>query len=331
MNDRSTADNAIALLAYLRRLPEPRAALDTLATQLALERAPLFAALAQLREWGYRIKDDDGSAHLVASPDRLIDTEISFGLGTRFIGQVMHTYQSVRSTNDLAHSLAESGAAEGTIVTAEEQTKGRGRHGRTWHSPSGSGIYLSIILRPNLTSEKMPGLSLVTALALAETINDYCPERVQVKWPNDVLISGRKTAGILTELFADRTSLHHVIVGVGINVHQKPAELPDELRTATTSVGVESRFPVRRVELLQKFLRQFEIDYRDFCTDELARALPRLRGMSSLIGREVAIEQRGELVHGRALDIDRSGRLVVEVDGVKQAVVSGEVRVRAVE
>ncbi len=331
MTDRAIAEIATDILSYLRTLPQPRAAAATISRKLAIEPLRLSAALECLVNWGYQIAQDGETVLLSAAPDRLIDTEISFGLGTELIGTQLHTYQSVRSTNDIAHSLAESGAPEGTIVTAEEQTQGRGRQGRSWHSPAGTGIYVSIILRPAMPPDKLPGLSIVTALALAEAISAYCPDRVQVKWPNDVLISGKKTAGILTELHGDRRMLSHVIIGTGINVLIGQDDFPEELRSVATSVAAQSRFPVRRVDLLQKFLRQFELEYRGYRVHQLSRALPRIRVLSSLIGSVVEMDLRGRRVRGTALDIDSHGRLVVDIDGVKEAVVSGEVHVVAVE
>ena len=168
------------------------------------------------------------------------------------IGHQVHAYQSVKSTNDIAVRLAESGAPDGTIVTAEQQTGGRGRFGRVWHSPSGCGVYLSVILRPTLHPEQAPGMSIMTALALAETLSEYLPGKIQIKWPNDVLISGKKTAGILTKLSADHKRISYVVIGVGININHRSENFPDELKPIATSVRIGLRRKCDRVALLPR-------------------------------------------------------------------------------
>ena len=287
----------------------------------------IAAAIAQLNQWGYSLETDNRGVKFISAPDSVIATEIGYGLKTKFIGHHVHCYQSVKSTNDIAVRLAESGAPDGTIVTAEQQTGGRGRFGRVWHSPPGCGVYLSVILRPVLHPEQAPGLSIMTALALAETLSEDLPGKVQIKWPNDVLISGKKTAGILTELAADHKKISYVVVGVGININHTSEDFPKELKPIATSVRIGLRKKCDRVALLQRFLVALEKEYRQYRTSLLKNSHQKIRMYSSLIGSEVLLKSGRRQIIGKVADIDGNGALMLEVDGKVQAVTSGEVTV----
>lgn len=316
---------------------------ESLTEEFSAKPSEIASAVDQIEEWKYRIKKDDASQSIrfLSAPDSLTATEISYELKTETIGRQIFSYQSVKSTNDIAMRMAENGAVEGTIVTAEEQTSGRGRLGREWHSPKGSGIYLSIILRPDFRPEQAPGISLVAALALADVISVYLPNMVKIKWPNDVLINGRKTAGILTELSADKDRIEHLIVGVGINVNQEMSDFPSELRPKATSIrdvlrnnnliGDQSDSTGDRVRLLRQFLAGFENEYRQYQKTFLQYSLAHIRNYSSLIGRQVKLMSGNVEVRGKAVDINLSGALEVEIDGRLSSFSSGEVTVLSAE
>ena len=315
-----------ALLLYVRKSKRAHSALS-LAKHFQIDIATLKLAIDTIVSWGYDLKRQNDAVQFAEAPDLLSATEIQFGLKTKIMGTQVHAYRSLKSTNDLAADLAEHGAPEGTVVTSEEQTRGRGRLGRTWHSPGGTGIYISFILRPSVAPERAPGISVLTALALADTLVKRFPKGVQIKWPNDVLVSGRKVAGILTELNAERGRINYVIVGVGINANQKRDDFPEELRDRATSLRVACRHAVNRPELLREFLHQFEKEYFVYQKEGLARSHGRLKKYSSLLGQEVTLDSGGHRIHGKAVDITADGGLVLDCSGERRVVSAGEVTV----
>jgi len=315
------------LLLKIRRRPGSYFKIDNLAKTLKIDIAEFAELLVQVKEWGYKIRTRPDTLAFIKAPDFLTATETGYKLKTKIIGRSISAFRSVRSTNDLAAELAEKGAPEGTIVTAEEQTKGRGRLGRGWHSPAGAGIYVSIILKPRFKPDKAPGISIMTAIALADTVKKFCPGEVRIKWPNDILINGRKTAGILTELSADKNKINHIVVGVGINVNHRAEDFPEDLKNIATSLRRVNRKKVSRVELLKTFLYNFEREYKDYPKYQLKKSHDKIKRYSSLIGREIKIREGRNIVEGTAVDIDSSGRLIIERDGKTTPIIAGEVTV----
>jgi BirA family biotin operon repressor/biotin-[acetyl-CoA-carboxylase] ligase len=315
------------LLSKIRRKPGRLISLSSLSKTLQAEPAQVLSALAHLKSLGYKIRRKKDSLTFVAAPDLLIDTEITYQLKSKLFGRKTFTYRSVKSTNDIAIQLAQAGETEGTIVTAEQQTKGRGRLGRAWHSPAGRGVYVSIILRPAFKPDRAPGIAVMTALALADAVADNCHAKVQIKWPNDLLINGRKAAGILTELSAEKNKVEYIVVGVGINVNHTVDDFPQELQPIATSLRIANRRKAARVDLLKTFLSNFEREYRRYQKEYLASSRKKIRKYSSLVGKEVRLRFGNKVIEGRAIDIDKDGALIVEKDGQRRAVTSGEVTV----
>jgi BirA family biotin operon repressor/biotin-[acetyl-CoA-carboxylase] ligase len=315
------------ILARIRRKPGQQYLLKNLAEAESTGTGEVVAAIHELRDCGYVIRLTKEKARFRSAPDILSGTEISHQLKSKTLGQTIHGFRQLQSTNDLASDLAAHGADEGTIVTADQQTRGRGRHGRGWHSPPETGIYVSIVLRPEVPPEKAPGLSLVAALALTEAIKPLVGDSVRIKWPNDVLIAERKTAGILTELVSHRNVVSYVIVGVGVNVNQQAGDFPEELRDRATSIRRVTRKKQSRVELLCRFLERFEKEYRRFVRHGLKPARKALRSYSTLIGRQVRLSDGRRTIEAEAVDIDAEGRLVIRRDGKETAVYAGEVTV----
>ncbi len=300
---------------------------EALSKSLKASSDDIRSAVEHINQWGYGLQTDSRGVKFVSAPDIINAIEIGYGLMTKMIGHHGHSYQSVKSANDIAVRLAETGAPDGTIVTAEQQTGGRGRFGRVWHSPPGCGVYLSVILRPTLHPEQAPGMSIMTALALAETLAEELPGKIQIKWPNDVLISGKKTAGILTELTADHKRISYVVIGVGININHRSEDFPDELKPIATSVRIGLRKKCDRIELLQRFLVFLEREYRQYEKSLLKNSHKKIRMYSSLIGSEVSLKSGRRQITGTVVDIDRNGALMLEIDGQVRAVTSGEVTV----
>lgn len=296
---------------------------------LGVPRTRILRALDQMRELGYELPtSNNGAFRIGKSPDRMIDTEILTGLKTRIFARHLHCYNRLASTNTRAITLAESGAAEGTIVIAEEQTGGRGRLGRAWHSPSGLGIWSSVILRPQVPLQKASGLSLLAALAFAHVAEDDLGLSVDLKWPNDGLIDGRKVLGVLTEVSAETDQVYYVVCGTGINVSHRLLDFPEELRSTATSVALACNHTVDRLALYRAFLTEFEKLYRGFRRDGISPFLDDYRNRSILLGRDVTVRQGHTKIHGKAIAIDDDGALVIR-DGHKETVVfAGEATLR---
>lgn len=304
---------------------------ESLARQFAVEPENIARAVGLLVEWGYKLNLSSKNKKLrfISPPDILSDSEIKYNLKTKVIGQTVFAYNSVKSTNDIAATMAaaKTPAPHGTIITANEQTKGRGRLGRSWHSPPGNGIYLSIILRPKFSPEKAPGISIMTALALTETINKLLPGRVQIKWPNDIFINGKKTSGILTELSAEKNKINHLIVGVGINVNQPPGSFPDEIKDTATSIRKVLRKKTNRAKLLKSFLLNFEKEYELYCKSQLSVSLKRLRKYSYLQDKHVRIISGNETIDGRVIGLNEDGSIIIKQKDKTISVASGEVTI----
>ncbi len=301
---------------------------ETLARRLKVERLEVDEAMTQVVAWGYRVRRRRREAvAFLEPPDLLTASEIGYKLKTKLIGRNAQCYGIVQSTNDLAAQAAEASAPEGTIITAEQQTQGRGRFGRTWYSPYGTGIYVSIVLRPSFTPDRAPGISIMTALALTETLLPYFPDDVRIKWPNDVLVSGRKVAGILTELSAEGNHINHIIVGVGINANQKAGDFPPELRESATSLRRVLKRKVNRAELLRAFLQHLERDYLAYNKSGLKPAHARLKRYSALIGEHITLHSGPHVIEGKAVDFDPNGALILETHGHRLTISAGEVSV----
>ena len=224
------------------------------------------------------------------------------------LGRTIHYVDSVDSTNTLAHQLASEGAAEGTTVIAETQTKGRGRLGRTWVSPPGRNLYLSIILRPTIAVARAPQIGLVVGVAVAEAVGDWASP-VTIKWPNDVLIDGRKVAGILTEMDVDGDRIRCVIVGVGVNLNSTAEDFPPDLRDKAVSVCTAGGAPVDRAAFAEHLLTRLEERYDRFLNEGFAAIRPLWERLSALTGQRVQIDDGVRRYQGIVVGVADDGTL----------------------
>lgn len=327
MSDPAREHLAEQLLVIIRKKPGERFEVEKLSRRLSCDSEQIRSAAQLLHDWRYRLKRHRKTVTFVAAPDLLTEIEIAHNIKTKTIGRTLCCYNTVQSTNDIAAQKAEHGAPHGTVIVADRQTRGRGRLGRIWHSPPQAGIYVSIVLRPPFSPEQAPALSIMTSVALADTFNRYAPREVQIKWPNDVWIGGKKAAGILTELSADKHKINHVVVGVGINVNQGVRQFPPELRQSATSLRRAVKRKVRRIEVLQDFLLRFEKEYEVYLKDGLRTSHAKIRRYSSLIGRQIGIRTGNTVIEGVAIDIDNEGRLIMDHNGTAVAITAGEVSV----
>ena len=301
-----------------------------LAHRLGLTRAAVWKQVEALRAQGYDIEASPRRGYrLRGVPDLLLPEEVARALGrsgpTTIRWRVVYRRQ-VGSTNEVAKELAVQGAPEGTVVLAEEQLAGRGRLGRDWSSPPGVGVWTTLLLRPSLPPLACAPITLVTAVAVADAIEHATGLKVGIKWPNDLLLGGRKVCGVLTELAAEMERLSYLVVGIGLNVNQTSVELGPDLERRATSLRLESGAPVHRVSLLAQLLVDFDRAYASFLRGGFPPLREHWRKRSITLGSQVRALGPAGIVEGVAVDVDVEGGLVVETaGGSRQIVRSGEV------
>lgn len=301
--------------------------IDEAAKQLSQSPAQLKHLIEFLGGWGYKVKETDGQLNLVEVGDFVNAFAIRHYLSSKVLGQKIHSYQSLRSTNTTAWQLSEQGAPEGSVFVADRQTAGRGRLGRSWHSPPRVGLWFSLALRPEVAPAQAPGLSLLTALALAQTIRSHCRVEAKIKWPNDCQIVGKKVAGILTELSSELDRVNFVIVGVGLNVNQAKSDFPRALRSKATSLAIETRQKWRRAEILALFLKEFEHSYLQFKKSGIGSFIGEIEQRMTLLGQKVKLAAGKEIVTGKVAGLAEDGALLLETKSGSYRAVSGEVSV----
>ncbi len=235
---------------------------EELGKKLGVSRTAVWKRIKELQSEGFIIQAKPRLGYRAISyPDKLLPPLLEKGLATSVIGRNIYYYQTVDSTSSVARSLAEQGAAEGSVVIAEEQTSGRGRYGRRWISPKGANILGSIILRPSIRLHQVPQLVIIGAVSAAASIYKAIRIAPQLKWPNEILLNGKKVGGILTEFNAELDRIDFVILGIGMNVNFDFSEFP-EMASGATSLSTEAGARVSRVALLQILLEQIEGNYR---------------------------------------------------------------------
>lgn len=303
---------------------------EGLSASLNVSRTMIWKQIKQLQTEGYAVESSSRKGYrLLACPDILTAEEVCPGLTTEILGRSNYFYYpSVDSTNKQARILASQGYPEGTIVVAEMQTEGRGRRGRNWYSPAGQGIYMSLILRPSIPLKEISRISLMKAVAVAETLQEELDLPARIKWPNDILINDRKIAGLLSEAITDMDGIEYIVIGIGLNINNPESNFPDDFRTDPTSVLAEKKQPVSRVKLIQSLLAKLEHHYFMLQKGDFAETLSTGKRLSMVIGQKVSLETSQGLVTGRAVDIDDDGfLLVVDGAGVQHTVISGEIDV----
>src|SRR5919106_267785 len=247
-------------------------------------------------------------------------------LNAQRLGRRFHYFAEISSTNTHARELAEQGAPEGEVVVAESQTQGRGRLGRHWESPPLANLYFSIILRPKLAPVHAPQITLMAAVALAEAVGSFIPQSPAIKWPNDILVNGKKLAGILAEAVCLAERVEYGIFGVGVNVNYPVDFMPPELRTRATSLFDLTRIHIHRESFLRRLIQDLDRCYGDLEESGFQALAPRWEAYFALRGRRVRVELLDQIVLGRAVGIAPDGALLVEADdGTPQRVIAGDV------
>lgn len=302
---------------------------ERISQELGISRTAVWKHINILREEGYEIESMPKNGYkLVSSPDILILEEIEEYLTTNFIGRNIYYFDSLDSTNTKAKEMAMD-EEEGTVVVAEEQIKGKGRLGRNWVSPKGKGIWMSIILKPNMLPSEVAKLTLIGAAAVNKALEEMGIISY-IKWPNDIVIQGKKVCGILTEMSCELNIINYVIMGIGINVNLLKEDFSQELVDKATSLKEITGRDLDRKRLLASVLNYFENLYLPFKQrGDISATIDISREKSLLIGKEIRILRGNDEKIGRALDIDEQGGLIIEYkDGTREHIFSGEVSIR---
>ena len=301
-----------------------------LCRQFGVSRTAVWKTINQLKEAGYEIEAVQNKGyHLVSAPDTMITAELQSIRRTAWAGQEIFYFDTIDSTNIKAKELAEQGYPGGTLVVADRQTAGRGRRGRSWESAAGTGIFMTLLLKPEINPNNASMLTLVSALAVAKAISDVTGEKAQIKWPNDIVVHDKKICGILTEMSAQFDYINHIVIGIGINVHNE--EFPEELCDKAGSLYLEYGRHFHRADIIEKILEYFEEYYDIFLqTEDLSGLMKEYNSMLVNLQKSVKVLDPKAPFEGKALGITKKGELIVDTWESRRLVSSGEVSVRGI-
>lgn len=302
-----------------------------LCNRFGVSRTAVWKAINQLKEAGYEIEAQQNKGYrLMAAPDLMTEAEIKSLMHTEWVAKEVLYFDTIDSTNTKAQELAEKGYPSGTLVVADKQESGKGRRGRSWVSPSGTGIFMTLMIKPDINPNNASMLTLVAALAVAKAITSVTGEEALIKWPNDIVINGKKVCGILTEMNAQFDYINHIVVGIGINVHNE--RFPEEISQMASSLMIEAggkRF--HRAQIIAETMSYFEQYYDTFLKTQDLSAL--VREYDELLvnrNKSVRVLDPKEPFDGKAMGITPKGELIVDTWESRKLVSSGEVSVRGI-
>lgn len=304
------------LLLYLKENRRTWISGELLSDELSVSRAAVWKHIRKLREEGYIIEASPKKGYFLRKDsDLLLPNEIRQGLNTKVFGKKdIEYFKEIDSTNTKAKDLAQAGAPEGTVVIAEKQTHGRGRRGRIWQSPEGDGIYATLILRPAMSPGEAPRITLMTAVAVAEALLSLVQINIRIKWPNDILVKGKKLAGILTEITTEMDAVNFIVVGLGLNVNTRSESFSEELRETASSVYIETGEQLSRASFVRAYLEHFEKYYNMFTQNEFPTIMGRWKQLSGFIGQKIMVDVVGRNHMGEVVDIGDDGVLILKDD-----------------
>ncbi|MDQ2086377.1 biotin--[acetyl-CoA-carboxylase] ligase [Herbivorax sp. ANBcel31] len=307
---------------------------EQLSESLNVSRTYIWKCIKELREEGYIIKSSSKKGYkLTYTPDIINAWEIMQYRKNGLLGKNAIYFPQIESTNNYAKKIAQEGCEEGTVVIADSQTAGRGRMGREWSSTDKKGILMSVVLKPKVAMEELQIITLAASVAVVEAIKELTGIDFGVKWPNDIILDGKKICGILTEASMEMDRVNFVVLGIGLNVWHKKEDFLDELKEKATSLsiymGQKSDIIIRRSELIKAILIKLEKVYDEINRGCLDSIIQLWKKHSVTLGKEVSILIKGEQHKGIAQDITNQGKLIVKcVDGTRKEVLSGEISVR---
>lgn len=297
-----------------------------LSNKLGISRTAVWKQMKHLEEDGYHFKAVPNKGYrLIDMPDKVSENTLFWGMDTRVLGQTLEYHDQVESTQDLAHIRARENAPEGYLIVADSQLKGRGRLQRRFQSENKNGGWFSFILRPDMPPLHAQKLTLITAIALIRTIKQKTTLQPQIKWPNDVLINGKKLAGILTEMQAEQDRIHYMVIGVGININHRPDEFSEEIKDKVTSLLIETGDRFKRRHFIQDFLKNFEALYEAFLKEGFTAFKEEWEQHAFRLGEELTYKKNKQTFSGTFIGIHEDGALVVEKAGIKDYLYSAEI------
>lgn len=318
------------ILTALRRAGAGSVSGEDLAQQLGMSRAAVWARIEELRKLGYEITANPHQGYrLLSTPDALHADDLLARLpDNQIVGRDIRVFEETNSTNDVAEKLARDGVKEGVVIFAEAQKKGRGRLGRQWLSPARKGLWFSVLLRPDLRPQFATQLTVAAATALARAIRRQTDLTPEIKWPNDILLRGKKVVGILTELSAELDHIKYVIIGIGVDVNLTLDDLPPELRKIATSLRIESGHSVSRPGLAAAILRELDADYARLRAGQFEALADEWEAQCTTIGRNVTIRIGDRVQSGVAESLDAEGALLLRTQhGRLERILGGDVMV----
>lgn len=325
--------NRNRILDYLRENSRNWVSGEMLSDELLISRAAVWGHICRLRDSGYVIEACRNRGYRLKDiPDLLISSEIGQGLNTKAFGKKqIACFGETDSTNARAKELAIQAAPEGTVVMANSQLSGRGRRGRSWFSPPLTGIYMSLVLRPHISPSEAQKLTLITAVGLAEAIETIAGLKTEIKWPNDIMIKGRKVAGILTEISTEMDFVHYIVIGIGVNVNTRSESFPEDIKERATSLYIESGRQYSRVALIRIILERFEDIYNTFKIGGFKRTLKEWMKRADIVGRTVEVNAMNTVYKGEVTSIDQDGGLIVrDKRGNYHRIISGDISIKKV-
>ena len=299
-----------------------------LSQQLGVTRAAIWARIEELRKLGYDIAASPHHGYqLLDVPDVLhADDLLSLVQGNKVVGRDIRVFEQTDSTNDVVEKLARDGVKEGVVVFAEAQSKGRGRLGRKWISPPRKGLWFSVLLRPDLRPQAATQLTVAAATALVRAIREQTGLAPEIKWPNDILIKGRKVAGVLTELSAELDHIKHLTLGIGVDVNLNASDFPAEFRKLATSLKLEAGRHLQRSDLAAAILRELDRDYDRIRRQEFESVADEWQRQCVTLGRRVSIHVGARVLLGHAESLDDDGALLLRTEhGRLERIIGGDV------
>lgn len=307
------------VLSLLEQAGERYISGEQLSKQLGISRTAIWKHIHKLKLQGYELEASRNRGYrLLSKPDKINISDLVQRLhGTKLVTGIKY-FDTVESTQNIAHQLAQDDAPSGTLVIADQQTSGRGRMGRNWVSPAGKGVYMSMVLRPELPLQFAPQLTLLVAVALCIALREVTKLPIGIKWPNDLLIHGKKISGILLESAADDEKIRHVIMGIGISVNMTVDDYPVELQTVASSLRIEAAQPFERTAVIVAFLSHFEQFYRMYQQEGFAPIRMLWESLSVTLHKPRQFHTSNGIVSGEPISLLDSGALLFQLENGEQ-------------
>jgi len=319
-------NNREKILDLLQKSSEEWLSGEYISNILGISRTAVWKNINTLKDTGYQIESSSKLGHkLISSKNVLSTAELEKILTTDTLGREIVFFNETDSTNVQAFSIATKGASHGTVVISESQSMGKGRLQRKWYTDPGKGLAVSMILRPVIEPIYAPRLTLVTAVALSEVLDEIGLNTYEIKWPNDILIKGKKAAGILSEMKADIDRVDFVIIGFGININTVTDLLPHEIKDIACSLMEELGFEISRTEFLATFLKKFEESYNEFLSGNFAGILEKWIEKSKILNKKIKVTILDRELYGTVRSVNDDGNLILETGEGLKTINSGDI------